>query len=37
MTDKVIPAMRAAGISEEHITQMSVTNAKRIFDEAHPY
>jgi phosphotriesterase-related protein len=37
ISDEVLPALRAAGVSEEHIRQMTVENPRRIFETSGSY
>lgn len=37
ISQEVLPALRAAGVSEEQIGQMTVENPRRIFERAGPY
>ena len=37
ITDDVLPALRARGVTEEQITQMTVTNPRDIFERQGAY
>jgi phosphotriesterase-related protein len=35
--DTVIPALRAAGVTDEQVRQMTIDNPRRIFEQTEPY
>ncbi|MCI0778118.1 MAG: phosphotriesterase-related protein, partial [Chloroflexi bacterium] len=37
ISDDVLPALREAGVSDEQITQMTVENPRRIFEQSGSY